>query len=166
MFISLHWQLEKSRWLRWTSPSVHSGYERSRDFAYKLCHMRHSQPWVTPLSHYPSESNKVKAKVTLCSQVRSTRNYSLQDAITVVHATRPASSQLQVSWATSRKTSIVKSGKKARTWLPGSSSNPPSQSLSSVAWLRSSMCWILPLTQREKLTAGTEAGGANCSTYL
>lgn len=164
--MSLHWQQEKSRWLRWTSPSVHSGYERWRDFAYKLCHMRHSQPWVTPLSHCSSESSKVKAKVTLCGQVCLTRNYSLQDMITVVNATRPASSQLQVSWATSRKTSIVKSGKEARTWLPGSSSNPQSESLSSVAWLRSSMCWTLPLTQREKLTAGTEAGDANHSTYL
>lgn len=112
--------------------------------------MRHSQPWVPPLSLCPSESNKVKAKVSLCRQVPSTRNYSLEDMITIVQGTRPASSQLQVNWAASHSRSMVKSGKEARTWLPGSSFNPQSLFLSSVAWLSSSMCCLLPLTKREE----------------
>lgn len=166
MLISLHWQLERSRWLRWTSPSAHLGYERWRDHAYEPCHMRQSQPWVTSLSYCPLESSKVEDRVGLRGQVFSTRNYSLQDVIAVVQVTRPASSQLQVSWATSHKTSTAKPGKEARTCLPGSSSNHQSHPLSWVSWFRSSMRWVLPLTQKEKLTAGTEAGDANCSAYL
>lgn len=112
--------------------------------------MRDSQPWVPPLSYCPSQSNKVKAKFSLSGRVQSTRNYFLQDKITVVKGARPASSQLQVGWAVSHSRSMVKSGREARTWLPGSSSRPQSHFLSSVDSLGSSMSCLLPLTQREQ----------------
>lgn len=136
--------MEKTRWLRWAPPVVRLGCERQRDHACKLCYIRHSQPQVPPLPDCPSENNKVKAKVGLCRQGQPTRNYSLEDMITVVQSARPASSQLQVSWAGSHSRSMVKSGREGRSWLPGSASSPQSHCLSSAAWLSSATCCLCP----------------------
>lgn len=63
------------------------GCERQRDHACKLYHT-----WVEfnlKFNHCPSEVNNMKAKVNLCGQVQSTRNYSSEDMSISVQGARP-----------------------------------------------------------------------------